>query len=106
MKNSRSNEQKDQSDINQTIPKNANYDSSSKTTNTRKAKLISDRLLASNDKKEINSLFDMWGLTAEDVAKAEKSIIEIEEKVDECCPIRGSQNRKITHDNKSLKNTK
>ena len=45
------------------------------------------------DKIKGNSLLDMWGLTPEEVAEAEKFIIEIEEKVDECCPIRGSKKR-------------
>lgn len=60
---------------------------------TSKSKTFTDQFVSDDNGKKGNNLFEKWGLTPEQVAEAEKFIIEIEEKVDECCPIRGSQRK-------------
>ena len=63
---------------------------------TSKSKTFTDRFISESNNKKGNDIFEKWGLTAEQVAEAEKFIIQIEEKVDECCPIRGSERKKQT----------
>ena len=58
-----------------------------------KSKKFTERLFSDDSSKNETNLFKKWGLTPDQVAEAEKFIIEIEERVDECCPIRGSKKK-------------
>ncbi|OHS99353.1 hypothetical protein TRFO_34207 [Tritrichomonas foetus] len=66
---------------------------------TLASKIVRDRLRFDKFIRKVDNRLDLfkeepgvWGLGADSVAQAEKFINDIEEKVDECCPIRGKKN--------------
>ena len=66
---------------------------------TLASKIVRDRLRFDKFIRKVDNRLDLfknepgvWGLEADRVAQAEKFINDIEDKVDECCPIRGNKN--------------
>lgn len=70
---------------------------------TLASKIVRDRLRFDKFIRKVDNRLDLfkeepgvWGLTPERVSQAEKFINEIEEKIDEFCPIRGKKNEQTT----------